>query len=138
MTRILGGILWVAAYYQMYKQFKIMTSSAVDRGLSIYIRIQLCLFLTVVQWASHFITGAWASSSICAMLSHFSRVQFFATLWTVACQTPLFIGFFQARILKWIAISSSRESSQPRDQTCLSCFSHIAGKFFTSERQTIL
>ena len=30
---------------------------------------------------------------ICAVLSHFSCVQLFATLWTVACQAPLFIGF---------------------------------------------
>ena len=27
------------------------------------------------------------------MLSHFSRVQFFASLWTVAHQTPLSMGF---------------------------------------------
>ena len=26
------------------------------------------------------------------MLSHFSRVQLFATLWTVACQAPLSMG----------------------------------------------
>ena len=30
-------------------------------------------------------------------------------------------GIFQARILKWVAISFSRESSQPRDRTCISC-----------------
>ena len=29
-------------------------------------------------------------------------------------------GIFQARILEWVAISFSRESSQPRDQTCVS------------------
>ena len=28
---------------------------------------------------------------------------------------------FQARILEWVAISFSRASSQPRNQTCLSC-----------------
>ena len=28
---------------------------------------------------------------------------------------------FQARILKWVAIISSRVSSWPRDQTCVSC-----------------
>ena len=27
----------------------------------------------------------------------------------------------QARILEWVAIFSSRESSQPRDRTCISC-----------------
>ena len=30
-------------------------------------------------------------------------------------------GIFQARILEWLAISFSRESSQPRDPTCISC-----------------
>ena len=35
---------------------------------------------------------------------------------------------FQARIQEWIAISFSRGSSQPRDQTGISC---IAGGFFT-------
>ena len=36
-------------------------------------------------------------------------------------------GISQARILEWVAISSFRESSQPRDQTQVSC---IAGRFF--------
>ena len=37
---------------------------------------------------------------------------------------------FQARVLEWVAISYSRGSSQPRDQTCISC---VAGGFFTAE-----
>ena len=37
-------------------------------------------------------------------------------------------GIFQARILKRVAIPFSRGSSQPRDQTQISC---IAGRFFT-------
>ena len=40
-------------------------------------------------------------------------------------------GILQARILECVAISFSRASSQPRDQTCLSCVSCIAGGFFT-------
>ena len=36
-------------------------------------------------------------------------------------------GIFQARILKWVAFPFSRGSSQPRDQTQVSC---IAGRFF--------
>ena len=32
-------------------------------------------------------------------------------------------GIFQARILEWVAISSSRGSSGPRDQTHVSCVS---------------
>ena len=34
----------------------------------------------------------------------------------------------QARILEWVAMSSSRRASQPRDQTQISC---IVGRFFT-------
>ena len=37
-----------------------------------------------------------------------------ATPWTVACQAPLSMGIFQARILEWVAMPSSRGSSQPR------------------------
>ena len=32
-------------------------------------------------------------------------------------------GIFQARILKWVALSFSWGSSQPQDQTCVSCIS---------------
>ena len=37
-------------------------------------------------------------------------------------------GIFQARILEWVAIYFSRGTSQPRDQTRVSC---IAGRCFT-------
>ena len=37
-------------------------------------------------------------------------------------------GISQARILEWVAMSYSRESSWPRDQTQISC---IVGRFFT-------
>ena len=40
----------------------------------------------------------------------------------------------QARILEWVAISSSRGSSQPRDQTFVSCVSCTAGGYFTSRK----
>ena len=46
------------------------------------------------------------------------------------CSLPgLFVhGILQARILEWVAISFSGESSQPRDQTQVS---NIAGRLFT-------
>ena len=50
-----------------------------------------------------------------------SHVRFFATPWTVAHQAPLSMGFSQARVLEWAAISSSRGSYRPRDQTHVSC-----------------
>ena len=53
---------------------------------------------------------------VCAVLSHFSRVWFFATPWTVACQAPLSVGILQARVLECVAMPSSRRYSQPRDR----------------------
>ena len=41
-------------------------------------------------------------------------------------------GILQTRILEWVAISISRGSSQPRDQTLISCVSCTAGGFFTA------
>ena len=40
-------------------------------------------------------------------------------------------GILQARILEWVAMPFSRESSQPRDRTHISCVSCIAGGLFT-------
>ena len=48
-----------------------------------------------------------------------SRVWLFATPWTVACQALLSMGFSRQE-LEWVAISSSRGSSRPRDWTCVS------------------
>ena len=38
-------------------------------------------------------------------------------------------GILQARMLEWVAMPSSRESSRPRDRTWVSC---NAGRFFTN------
>ena len=48
------------------------------------------------------------------------RVPLFVTPWTVAPPGSSAHGIFQARMLEWIAISFSRESSWPRDQTHVS------------------
>ena len=51
----------------------------------------------------------------------------FETPWTNLPDSSVH-GIFQARVLEWIAISFSRESSQPRNRTRIS---HIAGRRFT-------
>ena len=42
-------------------------------------------------------------------------------------------GILQARRLEWVAMPSSRGSSQPKDRTHISCSSPIAGEFFTTK-----
>ena len=63
-------------------------------------------------------------SSMC-VLSLFSGVRLFATLWTTVHQVPLSMGILQARILEWVAMPSFKGSSRPRDQTQVSYASCI-------------
>ena len=58
-----------------------------------------------------------------------SHVRLFCDPWTVACQVPLFIGFFQTRVWEWVAISSSRGSSRPGAHLWNLLY---AGGFFTA------
>ena len=55
------------------------------------------------------------------MLSHFSHVPLFVTPRTVAPAGSSVHGILQARILEWVAMPSSRGSSQPRERTLISC-----------------
>ena len=63
----------------------------------------------------------------CAVFSH-SVMSDSATPGTVADQASLSVRILQARIQEWVAMPSSRGSSQPRDRTQVS---HTAGEFFT-------
>ena len=68
------------------------------------------------------------------VLSHFSSVRLFATLWTAAHCSSVH-GILQARVLMWATMSSSRGSSPSKDQTLVSCGSCITAVFFTTEHQ---
>ena len=68
-----------------------------------------------------------------------SRVQLFATLWTVAYQVPLSMENLQERILEWVAVTLLQGSSQPRDRTCVVWIFCIDRKiFFTTVPPEIL
>ena len=67
------------------------------------------------------------------MLSHFSHVWLFATLWALDGQAPLLMGFPSQEQWRWFAIPFSRGSSWPRDWIPISCVSCIASGFFTAE-----
>ena len=68
---------------------------------------------------------------VCVCLHMVTCVQFFVCD-PLDCSLPgsSVRGILQARILDWAAISSSWGSLRPRDGTCLSGVSWIAGGFF--------
>ena len=68
---------------------------------------------------------AYYAPSVC-VLSHFSPVLLCDPMDFSPLGSSVH-GILQARILEWVVIPSSRGSSPPRDQTCVSC---TAGRFF--------
>ena len=64
------------------------------------------------------------------VLSRLSCLSF-VTPWTVESASLLWP--WDSSVLEWVAISFSRGSSQPRDQTHISCVSCIADRCFTAE-----
>ena len=62
------------------------------------------------------------------MLSHFSPVNLFVTLWTVACQAPQSMGFSRQEYWSGLTFASPGGSSQFRDGTHVF---YSAGGFFT-------
>ena len=69
-------------------------------GFKMPVCVSLCVFVCVYA---------------CVCRCMLSCVRFFATSWTAARQAPLAMGFSRQEYGKWVAISSSRESSGPRD-----------------------
>ena len=65
--------------------------------------------------------------------SCFSHVWLFETLWAVAGQAALSMGFFRQEYWSELLMPSSRGSSWPRCPTRVSCSFCIAGGFFTAE-----
>ena len=61
---------------------------------------------------------------MCVRACVLSHVRLFVTPWTVARQAPLSMGFSRQEYWSGLPFPPPGESSQPRDQTC------ITGRFF--------
>ena len=61
--------------------------------------------------------SAWTAAPVHVHAQLLSHIGLFVIPRTVAQQAPLSMGILQARILEWVAMPSSRGSSQPRDGT---------------------
>ena len=82
-----------------------------------------CCFLAVISSAEVTILGRFPCAHMSGPVLSYSVVSDSATPGTVALQAPLSMGILQARIPEWVTLSFSRGSSQPRDETRVSCSS---------------
>ena len=90
----------------------------------IHFSIRICKNYIWTEESSRFWLLASENTLLACMHARsLSCVWLFLTPRTVARQAPLVHGISQAWILEWVAVSSSRGSSWPRHQTCISCVS---------------
>ena len=66
------------------------------------------------------------------MLSQFSHVQFFATLWTVACQAPQSMGFPRQEYWNGLPFPSPGDLPDPEIEPMSLMSPALAGGFFTT------
>ena len=66
------------------------------------------------------------------MLSRFSHVQFFATLWTVALQAPLFMGFSRQECWSGWPCPPPGDLPDPRIKPESLMYPALAGGLFTT------
>ena len=73
------------------------------------------------------------------VLSRFNNVQFFATPWTVACQTPLSMGFSRQKYWSGLPCPSPGDLPHPRIEPSSLKSPLLAGRFFiTGLRRQII
>ena len=126
-----GGAWWAAVYgvAQSRTRLKRLSSS------------RLCLCADENSSVNDVVIKLTLAAICACVLSCFSHVWLFVTLWTVARQAPRVHGILQARILKWVAMFSSRKSSWPRDLTrILVCLLHCRQNLYrwaTGEAQLL-
>ena len=65
------------------------------------------------------------------MLSHFSHVQLFATIWTVACHVPLFVEFSSQEYWSRLPHPPLRDLLNPGIKPTSLMSPALAGRFFT-------
>ena len=66
------------------------------------------------------------------MLSCFSHVQLFETLWTVACQDPLSMGFFRQGYWSGLPCPPSGDLPDPGIKPVFFISPALTGRFFTT------
>ena len=72
-------------------------------------------------------------NSCACMLSHFSHVQFFAALWTVAHQAPVSVGFSLQEYWSRLPFSPPGDLPDPGIEPMSPASPALAGRFFTTE-----
>ena len=80
--------------------------------------------------ANHFIISGWTYVCLCAQM--ISCVQLFATLWTVALQVPLSMGFSRQEYCSGFPFPSPGDLPDPGIEPTTPAYPTLADGFFTT------
>ena len=69
---------------------------------------------------------------VCVCTQTLSHVQLFATPWTVACQSPLYLGFLRQEHWSGLSFPSPGDLPDPGIESIFLTSSALAGRFFTA------
>ena len=98
-SHLVYSVIWVQHIICIFITHRVLTKDLTDK-------IAGCFWTPMdVPWKNKRL-----EIKLSSMLSH-SVVSNSETQWTVARQAPLSMGIFQARILEWVAMPSSRDLS---------------------------
>ena len=92
--------------------------------------IHICIYTAYIAYIQHIHIYIYLYIYTCA----WQLLQSCLTFWDpMDCSPPgsSVYGIFQAKLVEWVAMPSSRASFWPRDWICISCVSCVAGGFFT-------
>ena len=121
-----------------------MTATADSTNIPLHVFMEKKIWIQVATWQFKLCCSRATVFSQETLLPHFSSLQSSSCthaqllqLCSTLCDPMdcslsghLVHGILQARILQWVAMPSSRESSPARDQIYIPC---TAGRFFTTE-----
>ena len=77
------------------------------------------------------------NASMCYVLSHLSGVWLFATLFTVALQVLLSMGFYRQECWNGLSLPSPGDLSNPRTEPTSLMLPALAGRFFTTNKNNV-
>ena len=119
--------LVIKLYLTICKPMDYIACQAPLSSLSHIVCSNSCL---LSQWC--YLTISSMSSPTCVYVKSFHLHPTLCNAMDYSPQASLSMGILQARILKWVAMPSSRGSCQPRDRTHVSMSPALTGRFLTT------
>ena len=94
-------------------------------------RARCTIFLKMSTESRHY-KSSFINNDCTNVLSHFSHVRFFMTLWTAACQAPLSMGLFKQEYWSGLSCPPPGDLPSPGIKLMSLMSPALAGGFFTT------